>query len=113
MISPDALDFTSTVSTGSMAPDADADTTKLRRSTGTASYDCAACVFLQPARPASSNAAAPPPPPPRFPKVLCSRLTFHPLIARNLAVEQVNLAVRVRRNVVFVRHQHDGLARVV
>src|SRR5258708_11222373 len=49
----------------------------------------------------------------RLSKVLCSRLTFHPLIARNLAVEQVNLAVRVRRNVVFVRHQHDGLARVV
>jgi len=51
--------------------------------------------------------------PRRFPKVLCSRLPFHPLVARNLAVEQVNLAVRVRRNVVFVRHQHDGLARPV
>src|SRR5260370_24897718 len=58
MISPDAFDLTSTVSTGSMAPDADADTTRLRRSTGTASYDCAVCVFLQPARPASSTAAA-------------------------------------------------------
>src|SRR2546426_7183742 len=32
----------------------------------------------------------------RFPKSVCSRLTFRPLIARNLAVEQVNLAVRVR-----------------
>src|SRR2546422_11229412 len=52
-------------------------------------------------------------PPRRFPKVLCSRLTFRPLIARNLAVEQVNLAVRVYRNVVFVRHQHDGLARIM
>src|SRR2546427_10442474 len=52
-------------------------------------------------------------PPRRFPKVLCSRVNFRPLIARNLAVEQVNLAVRVYRNVVFVRHQHAGLARVV
>src|SRR6267378_1777167 len=78
MISPDALDFTSTVRTGSMAPDADADTTRLRR----------------------------------LSRVLCSRLTFHPLIARNFDVEQVDLAVRVRRDVVFVRHQHDGLARV-
>src|SRR4051812_16825257 len=49
MISPDAFDFTSTVSGGSMAPDADADTTRLRRSTGTASYVCAVWAFLQPA----------------------------------------------------------------
>ena len=43
MISPEALDFTSTVNTGSMAPDADAETTILRRSTGTASYAIGAC----------------------------------------------------------------------
>src|SRR6266513_1947172 len=58
MISPDALDFTSTVSTGSMAPDADADTTRLRRSTGTALYDRVACFLLQAAIPASSSVAA-------------------------------------------------------
>src|SRR5258705_12007202 len=41
-----------------MVADADADTTRLRRSTGTVSYDWAAGAFLQLARPASSNAAA-------------------------------------------------------
>src|SRR5437899_11703442 len=58
MISPEAFDFTSTVSTGSMAPDADADTTRLRRWTGTASYDCVVCVLWQPAMPVSTSAVA-------------------------------------------------------
>src|SRR2546425_7623302 len=58
MISPDAWDFTSTVSTGSMAPDADADTTMLRRSTGTASYDRFGCVLWQAMTAARSTTTA-------------------------------------------------------
>ncbi len=103
MISPEAFDFTSTVSTGSMAPDADADTTTVRRETGTASYVGAAWGLPQAMTPASAVTAA-------RAYVFMADL---PLIARDLAVEQMNLAARVRRNVVFVRHQHDGLARVV
>src|ERR1700752_140066 len=105
MISPEALDFTSSVSTGSIAPDADADTTSVRRWTETASYMGAACGLPQAARPATART------PPRM--VVFTLLTSHPLVTRDFPVEQVDLAARVRRNVVFVRHQHDGLARIV
>src|SRR5207249_10399163 len=58
MISPEAFDLTSTVSTGSMAPDADADTTSVRRETGTASYVGAAWGLPQAMTPASTVTAA-------------------------------------------------------
>ena len=57
MISPDALDFTSTVRIGWTVPAADADTTMSRRSTGTFSYSWAGSARLQPAK-ASVRAAA-------------------------------------------------------
>src|SRR5262245_17908885 len=49
----------------------------------------------------------------RSPTLVWYSLPYHPLVTRDFAVEQVNLAARVRRDVVFVRHQHDGLPRIV
>src|SRR3989441_9290879 len=44
---------------------------------------------------------------------LASRSAFHPLVALDLAVAQVDLAAGVRRDVVLVGDQEDRLALVV
>jgi len=55
-----------------------------------------ACGLPQAASPATASTI------PRI--VIFTLRSSRPLIARDLPVEQMNLAARVRRNVVFVRH---------